>query len=835
MEKRGLISIFLAVFLCTNLSAQEPVHGVNGYYALTAQQMQSDGKVILDNNGRQIPEWYPNLSYEGDYLKVQMGLSNKTPTVIDENQKVFQFRTGITFVEEVPGEGRLVITKDYPVLAFKFGLPKNNERLSGNDYIEPEYLWYSPSTGAREKVPLSGLDGNGRHRHVLSFPYLVDENGKDSLNITRRYDNGKELEIWAGQRVEDEYADVVFFVDFSHIFNEQSLESFKLHTFGIGFFAQADTLKSTPNRDESGKIISYTYAAETKTLDELPAYYFKWLRTFPSADEFREFVSHNDGDGSDPHSNNQLVLQTKIYRASQFAANYKFADESVLTPFNAAIQLAQTVYNTTAPNTDKTSGEWQAWDATVIAAIESLANAQEAFLAAIAMETTNVYNKITSGDGNYELTLGETATVGSYTGQLLTVGGTGAGTGFSVIPVGNANGQTAYKLASAQGVIVVSKDTLMLVPTTQLTDPGNAAAFIFSNRYLKEEPLYDIKVGAKFYYITDEGKLDVASALPDVENLEDVLNYLFVVQDASGSYDPSNDNAPLFEAWEFNTPVTFNPADQWETDTLKVDGWRMNRWRMHTRVNQTTEDGNGYLTIKAAPAYYVALDTFHTEPLQTVYPTTVLICREHGQYATIGSQDPIDQVRDSLYLININSYKRRYFAIKWASNNRHVTMSNFNFLVKKGIDETIISPDNLTGQKGDVRYWDLLALGLSYGDKGAAAQYLSFDGIASPDDTVFIDWIRTYETIDQIPNETFGFTGLELPTLQSPVSVYADGKAIRISCEGSAKAAVCRIDGVLLEEQRFNNETSISVAHTGLYIVSVNTENKVYTSKILVK
>ena len=119
---KKLFLMILAVIFASNLvvqsSAQDAVHGINGYYAYTAKQLESENIMELDNNGKKLAAWSSAMSYENGYLKVQMRVNNvelKTMEIL----RYFDFRTGIRLKESVAGQGNLTITKEYPVVAFQ--------------------------------------------------------------------------------------------------------------------------------------------------------------------------------------------------------------------------------------------------------------------------------------------------------------------------------------------------------------------------------------------------------------------------------------------------------------------------------------------------------------------------------------------------------------------------------------------------------------------------------------------------------------------------------------------------------------------------------------------
>ena len=43
---------------------------------------------------------------------------------------------------------------------------------------------------------------------------------------------------------------------------------------------------------------------------------------------------------------------------------------------------------------------------------------------------------------------------------------------------------------------------------------------------------------------------------------------------------------------------------------------------------------------------------------------------------------------------------------------------------------------------------------MPYGDRIACAQYTSWKGLTSADEAVYVDWMRFYESLEDIPEET---------------------------------------------------------------------------------
>ncbi|MDO5447607.1 MAG: dockerin type I repeat-containing protein, partial [Prevotellaceae bacterium] len=131
------------------------------------------------------------------------------------------------------------------------------------------------------------------------------------------------------------------------------------------------------------------------------------------------------------------------------------------------------------------------------------------------------------------------------------------------------------------------------------------------------------------------------------------------------------------------------------------------------------------------------------------------LMREHGAYTSAANRVPQPgQLCDSLFAVNLNSGMNRYFVMKWKGTNNQITVGGFTLFVRKNIEETVLNPSNMLERRGDVYIWDLLACGIPYGDRKACAQYLSFNNIDNSTDAVYIDWIRFYNNLDEIPSET---------------------------------------------------------------------------------
>ena len=149
-----------------------------------------------------------------------------------------------------------------------------------------------------------------------------------------------------------------------------------------------------------------------------------------------------------------------------------------------------------------------------------------------------------------------------------------------------SDGLRVYNLKCAEGTVVQCADgTLLVVPGS-----ADAATFTFANR--DGEGSFDMKCGS-YYYYKDGYNLKCVSSVP------------------TDNYDDMGEHG----------------------QTFMLDGWRMQRWRMWSRVNKGTyksADGEelGCLKLTVADTY----DSFDgtSKGNATVYPTSPSMRREGG-------------------------------------------------------------------------------------------------------------------------------------------------------------------------------------------------------------
>ena len=93
-----------------------------------------------------------------------------------------------------------------------------------------------------------------------------------------------------------------------------------------------------------------------------------------------------------------------------------------------------------------------------------------------------------------------------------------------------------------------------------------------------------------------------------------------------------------------------------------------------------------------------------------------------------------------------------------AGTDTNVDLSgwSFTFFIKKNGVEPQLTLANAAGHKGDVYYWRLTDCGFTVGQVGYSAQYMGMNAaFQSTKQAVMIDWVRPYDSVDAIPEESF--------------------------------------------------------------------------------
>lgn len=458
------------------------------------------------------------------------------------------------------------------------------------------------------------------------------------------------------------------------------------------------------------------------------------------------------------YNDKQLDLERAIAEAQAYTTEFALSNPDAVAALNATIAEAQALLDGNVTD-----------EAQLAAAGDQLIAATEAFMGNITYKLADdeFYCTITTASQENGLKLAsEQTTVGNYTGYVLQSCLPDEAIPFSVSKSSIINGQQSYQLATADGVVIQTGSTLMLVDAKQVT-ANNPAKFVFTMRYSDgEDALYDFKAGNYFYYLADDGTLATTEEFPAYESFEEIIPYTFML--TPSSYIKTDEEAEVnFKGWEFNEAakkVTDEFAYKFGLNAGNiVEGWRLNKWRMYTRVGQT----GGILTISVDNPYYANEDTLAQTPIAPAIDEQSMltsanngagICRENGKYANQASRDPIDQIRDSTYLEIVNPIYCPYIAVKIAGTDEQVDLSGWSltFFIQKGSIEPQLTLANAAGHKGDVYYWHLTDCGFTVGQVGYSAQYMGMNAaFQSTKQAVMIDWIRPYESVDAIPDESF--------------------------------------------------------------------------------
>lgn len=800
--KRIFYLLSFLLCLCCSAFAQDAIHGIDGYYNWTPTQLKADGVLNIGGNGKKVSGWWPEFSYTDDmqYVKYYYGINGGK----DESRGGgYDMRSAWTVKELMTGEGIMNVTSAYPVIAFKFSLPVNNESTApGVDaYMEPEFSWYHPesedgmnpgqTSGNKYRIQLPGLDNNGRYRFLQFSHELKDTLGRDSAQLNRGnngYDTYRkhtdtnlspdEQVLWHIVRLNpgcDDHADFVLALNLYTIPSTVDptkrmldLYDIKMKEMSFGVLnVRADTILYDSNGD----------TLRTKTREEMPYAYIKWIKTFPSIEAFDATLNaeNNWGDGQ-PVDPNKAVLNSELYRMRLLIRNYQFSDQ--ISVLQTAYDAAVAVYNNTASTTEDYKAQ-----------VEAMQTAHQQFLSVIA------YNEPSGMSRFYSLTgmgLGlssQEVTIGNYTGRALELVDAENTVDFLLTQTGEVGGQKCYSVKTSGGTMVQATDgSLLFVDASQLANKEAIANLVMSNRGTVDNPGYDLKVGNMFYYYDEENGFTATTEMPDAESIDELSNYLFFPQPAE-AYDPSdhdNTKYPMTSGegsfCEFNDPVEMKLEPAYEASfnlfewdpaakataieratQPMMEGWSRNGWSQRSDLTSAVAD-NGEKCMKVS--IRATYDDIHSDSVNVVESTTdftqegqqaVSIMREHGVYSSALNRVPGgNQVCDSLYGINLNSGINRYFAIKWKGTNENIKFNGIVFYVRKTVEE----PNATTPieQRGDVYIFDLLEAGIPYGDRIACAQYTSWKGLTSEKEAVYVDWMRFYNDLASIPTETLSIT-----------------------------------------------------------------------------
>jgi hypothetical protein len=866
--------LFLSTVLFTAVTAvtARQIHGVGGFYNWTSAQMQSSG-ILSYSNGTKFNNYVSSLEYQSDDLKINLGVNSTT------NNGGYPWRTTVTVKD-----GSMTITKNYPVLALKFSMATNNlTKGQSNDDLQMfvEHWWYNPYTGVRELMKnanyngLKGFGSNGRFSYVYEYPWVIckDTNnyniGRDSVKlagmnaISEHYLSSNGI-LWTqrtGSAItaaaidtsivvmrlpssSNEKAEYIALLNYDAIADSSSLAAtskrlldrmdIKLSDFYFNFFARRDTVVN----DTTINGTDTTVTKRAITSNERPVVYMKWMKTFKSiGDVWTQMTADNNwGDGTE--SAQKSSLNYALYYAEQNLTGFVWRNTDPSTiddPAYIAYQKAYNTANEVYSNTSSTNDDYAS-------AAASLQIAKVALYQSADFDSTLVYNYLINEGGGGSIVLGkDSVTVGTLKGLPLTIGSDVSAYPFTFKKTGDkTEGQNTYYISTTKGNVVQAPDgTLLLMP---FTVPGSK--FTFTQRD-KENKGYDIKCGSYYYYIDfNNGSLKCSKTLTaSMEQIDDMMPFLFNVKDALADYNnkiSDEEKSNLFTAWEFNGSPVEDPSTHGyvtangistektmseNSETKMTDGWRMSRWRMQSRVNQETVKNNDgtsavCLVLSSAPSY----DSYDgaTTGIENDYTTAPAMRRDAGTTVPFYNRDP--SPRDSSLAINLNAGYTRYFAVKMISSAEDISIARFNFLLGTGTDGLVLSTANAAGAKGNVIYWDMLQCGATVGKQLYISQFISTNGFAKAGEKLFIDWMRTYSSIETIPSEIFDITtGVENVNNTSAQIFVNDGVITTFD-----NADIYSITGAKIAHLQGTSHISVQ---PGMYIVRIGSQSK----KIIVR
>lgn len=135
MKPKFLLLASMAL-LSTAVQARD-IHGVKGYYNYTAAQLQQDGLCRVDEGtGNKDKNWLPAVNFADGYMENVLGVG-------DAAKNWWRMTTYLNYRAQ---DQNIKITKNYPVVALKFSLPKNVNEEAINMTIEH---WWKNHTMVR--------------------------------------------------------------------------------------------------------------------------------------------------------------------------------------------------------------------------------------------------------------------------------------------------------------------------------------------------------------------------------------------------------------------------------------------------------------------------------------------------------------------------------------------------------------------------------------------------------------------------------------------------------------------------------------------------------------
>lgn len=794
----------MSMFAALPMGARD-IHSVKGFYNYTAAQLEQEGFLSLFSaTGNKDANWVPSFAYEDGWVVTHMGVQN-----VSKNE----WMSSLAFNKQASTVD-LRITKNYPVVAFKFSVPVNVAD-STDANMTAEFWWKNPYTGKASTLNwnagLEGLASNGRtdFAHMWRNRKIQNENagimlGRDSVKLRtdNAYSKWKTTDDGVAWTFIKQKANTDTAMVFMRLPDETGETGPKAEfVLLLNYYAIPDTASTAA---ASGRLLDrmdiqsvgwHIMSTGTTNIEdavEAPVSRIKWMKTFANLNEAIAAIStaNNYGDGTDSEARTQLNYQ--LYYAERNLRNYSFRNEDPAAPDDAAYIAYKAAYDKANAVYDDASST----DEDYASASSALQEAREALLKASDLSSDLIYNYVKSSTGTGAIIIsGDETTVGGTTGKPLTIGSNDGAVALSFVPTGSVvNGQKTYRLVSSQGSVVQATDGTLLV-----VEGATGSAFTFSE-FDTQGHGFCMQCGERYYYIDANGQLTSTTDIPEDASVDfDAMSaYLFTIADALVDYkDKMSDEEKtgLKSGWEFNEAAVEDPGTRGvyngetltmseNSETRMIEGWRMSRWRSYSRVNQETvknsDNTDAVCLVLSSAATYDSFDG-QTTGIANDYSSPAAARMDGGTEEPFYVRDP--NPRDSTWAFSINPGLNRYLAIKLLGTG-DAAFDTFTFLGAKS--SVVVSSSNIAGTKGDVIYFDLLNSGFSIGKQLYTALFFSPKGFSHAGDKMYIDWVRFYDTIDAIPTESFNseltaIKGIsQTTTLEGAREVYTLG-GMRVS------------------------------------------------------
>jgi len=99
---------------------------------------------------------------------------------------------------------------------------------------------------------------------------------------------------------------------------------------------------------------------------------------------------------------------------------------------------------------------------------------------------------------------------------------------------------------------------------------------------------------------------------------------------------------------------------------------------------------------------------------------------------------------------------------------------------------------------------------------------------------LYIDWVKTYATVDEIPNELLDVhSDVENPVLND-VLIFSADKNVIVRAQQTVKVQLFNVSGIEIATKT-GVETNFTVPVKGAYIVRISDATKVVSGKVIVQ